>query len=189
MLYFYPLIIYFSVFVIINLIKFHKIFALFFSLSVLILTLKANVVLIKNQMRPNNPKNIIRKTVQKLKTLRPNEKFRIYDYQYLNRAPSISTSLFLYFEGLIDEKNGSRLGFSTLDNLPYEKIMVVKGISEPVAIYDLSPYWNEPLSKKEDWINVSPKYVCLDILEWWKVKEFKSTFSLSSYIKGKLQLN
>jgi len=186
MVYFYPLIIYFSGYVIVSLIKLNKMLAVTFLIPLLFFTLKADLRLIKNQMDPNNPRPIINKLVKELKVLRPKEKFKIYDDRYLSPTPSMMTSFFLSFANLIDEKNGTILGFSTQDNLPYPKLTEVNGILQQTNIYDLTSFWSKKEFDQQRWINVSPKFVCLDILEWWKVKEFKSTFCLTCFTKEKL---
>lgn len=188
LVYFHPLIMFFSAFVIINLLKIKGWLGFGFLILISLFTLKADVKLIRFQKRPNNPGKIMKKFVAQLKTVRPNEKFRVYDYQYINRAPSMTASFLLSFENLIDEENGTRLGFSVLDKMPYKKLTKISGIAETVFVYDLTPHWSSKSFNQKDWINVSPQFVCLDNLEWWKVKEFKSTFSLTDYIKEKLRL-
>jgi len=186
MLYFYPLVIYFSGFIIVSLLNIKKIIGILFLIILFLFTMKANILLIKGQRGTGQIREIIRKTVTQLKTIRPNDKFMIYDYQYINPTPAMVTSFFLSFNNLIDEQNGTKLGLSTLD-FPYEKIATISSINNNKTwIYNLSPYWGKPGFKTESWINTSPKYVALDIMEWWKVKEFKSTFCLFCFIKEKV---
>jgi len=192
MLYFYPLVMIFSAFVIINIDKIKVRFVspgLIFLTIALILTLKADYDLIfKFQLRDNTPKQVIQRAIEKIKQQKPKKKFIVFDDRYQNPAPAITTSAFLYFENLIDEKNGDILGFSTEKQFDYPKLTTIEDIAETVYVYDLTNVWQKKGFEKKGWINVSPEYVCLDNLEWWKVKEFKSSFSLSSFIKEKLGL-
>jgi hypothetical protein len=185
MLYFYPTIVYFSGFVVINLFKLNKLLGFAFVALVFFFSLKADIKTIQNQMDPHEPRPIMENVVTQLKALRPIEKFRIYDYKYFNPTPSMVFSFLLNFNNLIDEEKGTRLGFSTT-TMPYPAIATVSGIVQPTFIYDITSEWDKDNFQKDNWINVSPKYVALDIMEWWKVKKLNSTFCLPCFIGEKL---
>lgn len=184
MLYFYPFILFFSGYVIIQLLKFNRFLGITFLILISFFSLKADYKVIGEQRSPGQPRIILKNAITELKKAKPGEKFQLYDYKYLNSTPSMVASFLLSFENLIDEKEGTKLGFASIE-LPYPKILTINGINSPTHIYDLNTSWNEATFDKNGWINVSPQYVCYDILEWWKVKEFNSYFSLTKYIQVK----
>jgi hypothetical protein len=122
--------------------------------------------------------------VGRIRTQYPDEKFRLYTHRALfDSTLSFELSLFLSFQDLIDEKNGLPLGISSVE-LPY--LEITKSEYRPeFYLYNLRDFWDNPkILDQKEWINASPEYVCHDILEWWKVKEFKCSFSLTDYVKG-----
>lgn len=185
MLYFYPFVMYFSAYTLITLYKTKKLLGIILLSAVIIFTIKADIKLIREQLQTDQVRTVIRNLVNEIKYKLPGEKFRIYDLQYINPTPSMVTSFMMSFQDMIDENKGKRLGFGCLD-LPYPKLATVSAIVKTTWIYDLTNYWDKPKFQQDKWINVSPKYVSLDIMEWWKVKKFNSTFCLFCFIKEKL---
>lgn len=183
--FFQPMVIFFSGYTIYNLKKINKTIGYSLLILVVLFTLKADIKIITTQTNLIKP---ITTFVQLLKMKMPGKKYRLFDYKYIDPTPSVMSSLFLSFENLIDEKNGTRLGFSAME-LPYQQIAEIDGIDKKIYVYDITKEWNTKYLKQRDWLNVSPTYIYYDITEWWKVKEFKSSFCLSCYIKGKLRLN
>lgn len=188
MLYFVPFIMIFSAYVFNFLFKINKILFYFLLFCSCFLTLLKDFHLIKQQTRKNQPKEVIRKTIEILKNKKPGKKFIVYNDNYHNPTPSFIASALLTFENLIDEKNGEILGFSTNNNIEAEKIATIEDVGPTVYLYGLSKNWYKPDFDKNNWINVSPQYVCLDNLEWWKVKEFKSTFNLKSFLQDRFNV-
>ena len=184
LLYFQPLVILFSGFVIENLLKIKKELGILFFAIIMFTTLKVDLAIIKNQGNVVKP---MTQLIKQLKTHYPNNKFRLFVYN--NEEPAVGTmaSLYLSFSGDINENSGLPLGFS-IYQFEYKKIAQFNVYDKPVYIYDLGIKDNQELAK-EQWFNVSPSYVYNDIVEWWKVKEFKSTFCLSCTLKEKLKIN
>ena len=121
----------------------------------------------------------------------PQEKFRLYVWENNEPAVGTMTSIIFAFKNLVDEQEGTKLGFS-VNKMAYQELAQVQGTGPSVYVYKLESDFpitqtNNILSiDEEDWFEVSPGYVYNDVVEWWKVKEFKSYFSLKKYFQAKL---
>lgn len=181
LLYFHPLILLFSAWLVLSLIKLNRFFGGIFFVFVFILTLNKDLKMIKRQ---NNNVDKVWQTISFLKEKYPRQKFSIYDFYYQEPALSQILSLFLDSKGLIDENKGIILGVSPgpiKEPMPFYQVKLDKTF----YLYQLD---QEIIKEKRRWINVNPDYVYQDILFWWQRKPLQSSFSLKNYLKEKLRL-
>jgi len=180
MLYFYPLILVFSTWVILKLYHLNKILGCLFLILVVIFTFVKDIKIIKNQ---DNKTALVWQTIDFLQAKYPEEKFRLYDFYYLDPSLSHMLSLFMDFKNLIDEKNGVSLGIS---QGPVDCPSVYKvSLQKEFYICQLN---EERMRENKGLVNVNPDYIYQDISFWWKDKPLRSTFYLKNFLKDKLGL-
>lgn len=181
--YFQPLVIYFTGFLIYLLFKLKNNISFVLFISFLIYLLISDYRIIQNQKTQIVPINHF---VSYLKLLYPQQQFKPYVFNNNNPAAGAMSSLIMSFSNLINENNGLALGFSSAA-LNKTLIYHFKDLDPPIYIYNLSQEKYTDLTAN-NWFDYSPSAIYSDIVEWWKVKEFKSTFCLPCFVKEKLGL-
>lgn len=182
--YFQPLVIYFTGFLIYLLFKLKNSFGFVLFIPFLFYLLISNYHIIQSQKTQITP---INNFVSYLKLLYPQHQFKPYVFKNNDPAAGAMSSLIMSFSNLIDENNGLALGFSStaLDKTP---IYHFENMDPPIYVYNLFGEKYTDLTAN-NWFDYSPSAIYSDILEWWKVKEFKSTFCLPCFTKEKLGFN
>ncbi len=187
LLYLVPLVIFFSGFVVNKIFLLNRFLGLIFLLLVAGFALKSDLKLINTQA---NSYRLINNLAQELETKMPQEKFRLYVWENNEPAIGTMTSIIFAFKNLCDEQEGTKLGFS-VNKMAYQELTQVQGAGPSVYVYKLESDFpvtqtnNILLIGEENWFEVSPGYVYNDVVEWWKVKEFNSYFSLKKYLQTK----
>lgn len=179
-LYFQPLVVIFSSWVSWRLIKIKKTVGYLFLFLIIIFTMQRNLIELKKQ---DNGVKKVTEAITWLKQKYPKQKFRVYDYYFLDPGMSQMLSLFLDFEGMIEEENGVLIGVSQGKLEKYPPPIYKTYLEKEFDFYHLEP---KILEEDKGWTNVNPDFVYEDILFWWQKKPLNSTFSLKDYLKSKL---
>lgn len=182
LIYFHPLILLFSAWVIWQL--WQKWFSL--AMLILLLTIIFNIKAILPELKSQNQRLILTEITTTLKNQYPSKKFQLYDWANKSTAYSFGLSAFLDSQGLIDRKHGYPIGVCISD-CPTE-VKVISDIYQPTKVIDLETLDNWQRQKSK-WQDVSGEAVFEDIVLWWQKERLKSTFSLQKFILQKLKLS
>lgn len=182
LIYFHPLILFFSALSLKNLgKKWQKI-----GLLALFITTLANIKVVLPELRHSqNQVPKLQKIVYQLKEHFPEKKFDLYDYKMSSSAYSFGLAAFLDSQNLIDEQNGIPIGVC-IHSCP-SQASLVSDIYQPSKVVDLSPFPKSEL-KKPSWYNVNPRDVFDEVALWWQKEKLQSSFSLQKFILGKVGL-
>jgi hypothetical protein len=182
-IYFHPLILFFSAWFLTNLWLEQRWLALSLVLAVSIFSLKNILFQIKiNQ----NEIPALTKTVQQFKKSYPGKKFVLWDYKKAATAYSFTFTALLDSQNLIDEENGVPIGICYFSCPPEFPTNITK-FQDSINFIDLSRTPKEQLQPPR-WHKISPRLVFEDVALWWKKGKLKSTFSLKKYLLERIKL-
>lgn len=178
-LYFQPLVLIFSAWLIRHLWRQVKLLAILLLLFISFFTIRADWQEISQQ---DNHLSEVKQLVFDLQQKYPGEKFQVYDFHYWEPGLSQMLSLLLDFNGLSTEKNGIILGVSDRPVTKQQSIFTLSW-QKDFYIYQLDQ--EIVATRKDRWVNVNAGYIYQDMLFWWQQKPLTSTFSLGNYLKEK----
>ncbi len=178
LIYFHPLILFFSAWGLVTLAKSYKKIVFFIVLIVVIFGFK---IFLPEMLLAQNQTPILEKIVKTLKERYPEKKFSIYDYNFASSAYSYGISVFLDKEGLID-KEGIPIGVCS-PSCP-QQFPLISDLYEPAKVVDISSLPKEEF-KKPTWNNVNPRVVFEEVTLWWQKEKLTSPFSLKKFLLEK----
>jgi hypothetical protein len=178
MLYFLPLLLFFSAYAIYVLIA-NKWEKMNISLRILgslifVLIMTGNLIYYyQNYLPYKSPVSGFETGVKQLIQKYPDKKFRVYDYNWHCSYHSQPASFLLQKENKIDSINGIPIGFAC--DKEYTPNLPQIGQLNTVPIYELTT--EKDLKSNKHWVDVTQKGMYDDLMKWSKTEKLHSNFT------------